>query len=134
MISFQTRLPFFDFGISAGFPSPATDLIQESLNLETFLIKNPVATYFIRVIGDSMIEAGIQPDSLLVVDRSVRPQSGDIVVASIDGEFTVKRYTKTKTGIIFLRPENKLYKPIVVPKDADFILWGVVTSVITKFK
>ncbi|MBF0532214.1 MAG: translesion error-prone DNA polymerase V autoproteolytic subunit [Candidatus Omnitrophica bacterium] len=125
-------LPLFVSPVAAGFPSPADDYIDKSLDLNEHLIQRPAATFFVRVEGDSMINAGIMPGSLLIVDRSVTPANGSIIVAILDGEFTVKRYKKTKDEII-LSPENPRYEPVVIKEGRDFEVWGVVQHVIQSF-
>jgi DNA polymerase V len=115
--------------VSAGFPSPGTDYLEGKLDLNEHLIKNPPATFFVRVSGDSMIGAGIHPEDILVVDRSEDPKSGKIVIAVINGELTVKRLKQSREGIQLL-PENPEYSPIAITEDMDFQVWGVVTFVI----
>lgn len=122
---------YFDTGISAGFPSPADDFMQQSLSLDSELIKNKEATFFARVTGQSMIDAGLNDNDLLVIDRSLSPSHNRIAVCFLDGEFTVKRL-KVKKGEVWLQPENKDYKPIKVTEENDFIIWGIVTNVIKK--
>ena len=116
-------------GISAGFPSPADDFLDTSIDLNKALIKNKDATFYGRVKGDSMIGAGIHDGDLLIIDRSIEPKDGKIAVCFIDGDFTVKRIQITK-DIIWLIAENNNYKPIKVTKDNDFLIWGIVTNVI----
>ena len=118
--------------ISAGFPSPAEDHIDVSLNLNDYLVKHPSSTFYIYVKGDSMIGAGIYDGDLMVVDRSLEPQSNNVIVAVIDGEFTVKRIHKNNKQI-YLLPDNKHYKRILIKKDMDFQIWGVVTHSIHHF-
>lgn len=127
----EHSLPVFDARIQAGFPSPAEDEYADSLNLQEFLTPHPDTTFFLRVEGDSMIEAGIFSGDMLVVDRSLGVKQDDVVVAIIDGEFTVKRYQKHPDGIYFL-PENSEYSPIVIQPDSEIEceIWGVVTYVI----
>lgn len=117
--------------VSAGFPSPSTDDLECKLDLNEHLIKNPPATFFVRVSGDSMIGAGIHPDDLLVVDRSEDPKSGKIIIAVINGELTVKRLHQSRAGVQLL-PENSSYLPIQITPEMDFHIWGVVTYVIHK--
>lgn len=117
--------------VPAGFPSPATDYIEGSLDLNEYLVAHPASTFFVRVDGYSMIKAGIFPDDLLVVDRSLEPISGKIVVAVYDGELTVKRL-KIKHERYWLIPESDDYAPICIREDADFQVWGVVSWVIHK--
>ena len=125
----QFNLPMFLESVSAGFPSPADDYLEAKLDLNELLIKNPSATFFVRVTGDSMIKAGIYSGDILVVDRSLDPKDGSIVIAVINGELTVKRLSY-KQGNIFLVPENKFYNPIQITEEMNFEVWGVVRSVI----
>ena len=122
--------PLYSNQIQAGFPSPAEDDVPfEPYDLGAKLIPNPASTFFIRVTGESMRDAGIFPDDVLIVDRSLEANNGDVVVAAINGEFTVKRLFRTKKRVE-LRPENSKFRPIVVTTDMDFIVWGVVKTVI----
>lgn len=123
------QLPLYSNKVSAGFPSPADDHIEVQLDLNAHLIKNPVSTFFVRVSGESMKDVGIFPNDILIVDRSINPVDGKIVIAAIDGELTVKRL-KRKNGILYLMPENKEFKPIVIKEMQDVNIWGVVTNVI----
>lgn len=120
-------VPLFSCGISAGFPSPADDYIESPLNLNEFLILRPSATFMAWVRGDSMIGAGIFNKDLLIIDRSLTPKNRSIVVAHINGEFTLKRLIKSG-GKIYLYPENPKFKPIEVLEDHDFKIWGVVKN------
>ena len=122
---------YFDSGISAGFPSPADDFKEERLSLDRELIKNKEATFFARVSGQSMIGAGLDDNDLLVIDRSLEPAHNKIAVCFLDGEFTVKRLRVERDGI-WLQPENEKYQPIKITKENDFVIWGIVTSVIKK--
>ena len=116
--------------IPAGFPSPAADFIQEEIDFTSLLMPHPSSTYVIRVQGDSMIEAFIPNNSLLVVDKSIKPLNNRIVVAAVNGEFTIKRFIKNSSGIR-LMPANPKYKPMPITEDMDFIVWGTVTRIIT---
>jgi DNA polymerase V len=129
----RTRLevPLFTAGISAGFPSPADDFIDRKLDLNEFLIAHPAATFFVRVEGTSMIDAGIHPGDILIVDRAVEPRPGSVVIAVVDGEFTVKRY-HCADGRCFLLAENPRFSPIEVTEDMAAEVWGVVSYVIHK--
>jgi DNA polymerase V len=129
--STKCERPLFMVPVSAGFPSPAEDYIEGKLDLNKHLIKHPAATFFVRVTGDSMIDAGIHPGDILIVDRAIEAVNKKVVVAVLDGELTVKRIRHTKSGLI-LSPENENYSPIAIDKDAAFEIWGVVTSVIHK--
>jgi DNA polymerase V len=125
-------LPFADMGLSAGFPSPAQDFLDMSIDLNAELIKNPTATFYGRVKGHSMRDAGINDGDLLIIDRSLEPTTGKIAVCFIDGEFTVKRIKIEKNGL-WLMPANENYKPIKVSEENDFIVWGIVVHVIKSF-
>ncbi len=118
-------------GISAGFPSPAGDFKQERISLDTELIKNKEATFFARVSGESMINAGLEDGDLIVIDRSIEPANNKIAVCFVEGEFTVKRLI-VKKDRIWLKPENSSYKPIEVKDEDRLIIWGIVTNVIKK--
>jgi DNA polymerase V len=124
-------IPYFVSGVAAGFPSPAEDYMEKPLDLNELVIKHPFATFFVRVEGDSMKNAGIFSDDILVVDRSLEAQNGKIIVALLNGEFTVKRLLKTAQGIT-LCPENESFSPIKVTPESEFQVWGVVTYVIHK--
>lgn len=123
------ELPLISTGISAGFPSPALDFVDLTIDLNRHLIKHPSATFYGRVKGDSMKEAGIGDGDLLVIDKSIEPCDGKIAVCYIDGEFTLKRIVFDKEGL-WLMPENKKYKPIKIEEHNDLQIWGVVTHVI----
>lgn len=116
-------------GISAGFPSPALDFVDLSIDLNRHLIKHPSATFYGRVKGDSLINAGISNGDLLIIDRSIEPANGKIAVCYIDGEFTAKRIQISRNEV-WLIPENEAYQPIRVTEDNDFMIWGIVTHVI----
>ena len=118
-------------GISAGFPSPAGDFKQERISLDKELIKNKEATFFARVSGESMVNAGLEDGDLIVIDRSLEPTNNKIAVCFIDGEFTVKRL-QVKKNKIWLNPENTNYKAIEVKENNELIIWGIVTNVIKK--
>jgi len=118
-------------GISAGFPSPAGDFKQDRISLDRELIKNKEATFFARVNGQSMIDAGLEDNDLLVIDRSLEPSNNKIAVCLIDGEFTVKRLRVEKERI-WLQPENPSYSSIDVTEENQLIIWGIVTNVIKK--
>ncbi|WKB82516.1 translesion error-prone DNA polymerase V autoproteolytic subunit [Cellulophaga lytica] len=122
---------FIDTGISAGFPSPADDFKENRISLDKELIKNPEATFFARVSGESMIGAGLENNDLLVIDRSLEPAHNKIAVCYLDGEFTIKRL-KVVNNIVWLQPENPKYKPIQITEENNFIIWGIVTNVIKK--
>ena len=123
------NLPLYSCKISAGFPSPADDHLEKNLDLNSYLIKNPTATFFVRVNGDSMINAGIHDNDILIVDRSLKPTHGKIVIAVVDGQMTVKRLYK-QSGKLFLIPENKNFKPIEITENMSMEIWGVVNTAI----
>ena len=133
-ISIKTELnvPVVTSGISAGFPSPAMDFIDVSIDLNKQLIKHPSSTFYGRVKGYSMKDAGIYDDDLLIIDKSLTPKNNQIAVCYIDGDFTIKRIS-VNDGFCWLLPENKAYKPIKITEDNDFQIWGVVTHVIKSF-
>ena len=120
--------------IKAGFPSPAEDYMRESLDFNRDLIKHPEATFYGRVDGDSMMDAGISDGDIAVIDRALEPSDGDIIVAYINNEFTIKYLDlkHKKDGYIELRPANKNYKPIRIDEYDDFEVWGVVVWIIKK--
>ena len=121
--------------VVAGFPSPAEQYMEPPLDLNELLVRRPAATYFVRVSGDSMIGAGINDGDLLVVDRSLRPADGDIIIACVDGEFTVKRYREEGTGKrqIRLEPANPKYKAIVLKSGQELDYFGKVTACVHRF-
>lgn len=124
------KLPFYIGKIPAGFPSPAEDYVTESLDLNEYLIKHPAATFLVRATGNSMVEAGIFENDILIVDRSIMPTPGKIVIAAIDGQLTVKRFNKQKDGKCILLPANSDYKPIEVNDENQLYIWGVVVHII----
>jgi len=128
-LSTKYRQSFFEAVVPAGFPSPAADYEEDRLDLNRYLIKNPAATFFVRVTGYSMVGAGIYSGDLLVVDRSLEPRDKSVVIAVIDGELTVKRIRIRKKKIT-LEPENEDYPVRQIDGDTDFQVWGIVTSVI----
>ncbi|MFH7325878.1 LexA family protein [Desulfurivibrio sp. C05AmB] len=125
----ELKRPLFAGGVSAGFPSPADDYIDSRLDLNDFLVKHAAATFFVRVAGDSMIGAGIHDGDILVVDRSLEPVSGKVVIAVVNGELTVKRLQQ-ENGLVRLVAENPNYPPIELTEETAGEIWGVVTSVI----
>ena len=116
-------------GISAGFPSPADDFKEIRISLDKELVKNTESTFYARVSGDSMKDAGLSNGDLIIIDRSLHPENNKIGVCFLDGEFTVKRIIIEQNNI-YLKPENKNYKKIKVNKEDEFIIWGIVTYVI----
>ncbi len=130
--STELELPFVDTGISAGFPSPADDFIELTIDLNKFLVKHKDTTFFARVKGHSMKNAGIYDGDLLVIDKSLAPQDGKIAICQIDGEFTVKRI-KIEKEIVWLIAENEEYKPIKVTPENELMIWGIVIHSIKSF-
>jgi len=122
-------IPLFGCKISAGFVSPADDHLEKYIDLNELLIHRPAATFMLRVEGDSMIGAGIHDGDLLIVDKSVTPVDGSIVIAVVDGGMTVKRLKKTPDKVL-LMPENKAYSPIEITEDVDMSIWGCVRHVV----
>ncbi len=123
------NIPLFNSKVAAGFPSPADDYIEKTLDLNDLLIQKPAATFFVRAEGESMLGAGIHPNDILVVDRSLEPLVGKVVICALNGELTVKRLKSIGNEII-LGAENPAYSDIRVQKDIDLVIWGVVTNVI----
>ena len=127
-LSSELELLFADQGIRAGFPSPAQDYMSESIDLNQELIRHPATTFYARAVGDSMKGCGIDDGDLLVIDKAISPQDGDIVVAYIDGEFTLKKVRLEPDGsCLWLIPANDEYPPIKITEENDFIIWGVLT-------
>lgn len=118
-------IPYADGGIHAGFPSPAQDYLETSIDLNKELIRHPASTFFGRVSGDSMIDAGVNDGDILIIDKSLPPQNGDMAVCFIDGEFTLK-YVKISRGTVWLMPANPSYQPIKITSANNFIIWGIV--------
>lgn len=126
-------------GIHAGFPSPAQDYMNKCIDLNRELVRHPAATFYGRVVGDSMVEAGVEEGDVLVIDKSLEPQEGDMAVCFLDGEFALKRVSFTDPSGrgekgLWLLPANPKYSPIRVGEEASFTVWGVVTYVIHKVK
>lgn len=128
----KTCFDLYACRVDAGFPSPADDHIERSLDLNEYLIHHPVATFFVRVNGDSMINVGIHHQDILVVDRSLEPKDGSIIIAVLNGELTVKTL-EYRNKCPFLVPANPAYQPIQIIPEMAFSIWGVVTSVIHQF-
>ena len=122
----STRLFPLYSSVAAGFPSPAEDHMESSLDLNQHLIKHPSATFYVYARGDSMVSAGISDGDMLIVDRSLEAKNDSIVVAIINGEFTVKGISKVN-GHLYLMPHNTSYNPIKITEEMDFEIWGVVT-------
>ncbi len=129
----ELSIPIFTSRVQAGFPSPADDHLEDVLDLNTHLIHHKEATFFVKAQGDSMLGAGIQQGDILIVDKSLSAKSGKIVIAVVDGEFTVKRLHKYK-GNITLKAENPDFEDIKIGGTDELIIWGVVTSVIHQYE
>lgn len=127
------ELPMAASGVAAGFPSPADDAPVHSLDLNRLVVRNPSSTFFVRVAGDSMRDAGIDDGDLLAVDKSLEAEDGTIAVCFLDGEFTLKR-VRIERGRLLLIPANARYRPIEVSPEEEFAVWGVVTFVIKKLR
>lgn len=124
-------IPLYSSKVQAGFPSPADDYIERYLDLNTEYIKHPAATFLVKAAGESMIDAGIFNGDVLLVDKSLTPEDGSIVIAALNGELTVKRLSR-KAGRVQLLPANVKFKPIDITEDLDVVIWGVVTLVLHK--
>lgn len=132
-LSTELDLPFATEGIRAGFPSPAQDYMTDSIDLNKELVLHPATTFYARAVGNSMTGFGISEGDLLVIDKSIEPVDGDIVVAFIDGEFTLKKIMKDENECnLWLVPGNEDYPPIKITEENDFIVWGVLTYNIKK--
>ena len=127
-----TLIPFVLSQVSAGFPSPADDYVETSIDLNRELVRHSFATFYVRASGDSMIDAGIRPNATLIVDRAIETKSGDIVVARIGDEMCVKELLIDDEGKVFLMPKNTSYKPILIDENMDFEIWGKVVCSINK--
>lgn len=123
------QLPLYSSKITAGQPGMIDDPIETLIDLNEHLIKNPLATFLVKATGKSMIDAGINENDILIVDRIIQPTHGKIIIAAIDGQLTVKRLHK-KNNELILFPENKAFKPIKISEENEFLIWGVVTNVI----
>ena len=132
MVDKRFNLPLLGDSVSAGFPSPADDYTEQNIDLNEHLIKNPFSTFFLRVKGDSMINSGIQNHDLIIVDKSLTAMPGNIVIAMIDGEFTVKRLEK-KNDELYLKSENDNYPDFNFKNHNEIQIWGVVIYSIHNF-
>ena len=126
-----SAIPLFSDSVQAGFPSPAEDHMEMDLNLNDHLVHNPSATFCVKAIGESMKDAGIKSGDIMIVDKSLEPKNRSIVLAVIDGEFTVKRVNMNENEL-YLIPENSNFSPIKITQEMDFQVWGVVTYIIHK--
>lgn len=139
VVSAETMPGMAQSEIHAGFPSPASDYMTRAIDLNKELVRHPAATFYGRVVGDSMIDAGVNEGDILVIDKSLEPRSGDMAVCFIDGEFTLK-YLQFDAGkascktAVRLVPANERYPVIEVGEGSDFIIWGIVTYVIKKVR
>ncbi len=124
-------IPLYDYSVSAGFPSPADDHLEKNLDLNEYLIKNPVSTFFVRVEGESMIGSGINSNDILIVDRSLEVSNGKIIIAVVYGELTVKRLRFSRNEI-WLDADNEKFDSIQVTEEMNFHVWGIATNVIHK--
>lgn len=127
----ELDLDFADAGIHAGFPSPAQDYMETGLDLNKALVRHKASTFYGRVVGDSMRDAGIDEGDIIVIDKSIEARSGDLVVCYIEGEFAIK-FLKMEAGKLLLYPANENYAPIEVTNADSFRVWGVVTYTIKK--
>lgn len=127
----ELQLPIADEGIKAGFPSPAQDFMDRAIDLNKELVRHPASTFYGRVRGDSMIDAGVYDGDILIIDKSLEPHDGDMAVCYIDGEFTIK-HIRIEKEVVWLVPANSSYEPIKVTKDNEFLIWGIVTYSIKK--
>jgi DNA polymerase V len=131
-ITTRVELPFYDVGIQAGFPSPADDFIELSIDINKEYIKNRDFTFFAKVKGHSMKNVGIFDGDLLIIDKSIEPQDNKIAICQVDGDFTVKRI-KIDNDTVWLIAENEAYDPIKVTSDNELMIWGIVVASIKKF-
>jgi SOS response UmuD protein. Serine peptidase. MEROPS family S24 len=127
-LSHVEAFPLFSDLVSCGFPSPAQDYVERRIDLNGLMIQHPSATYFVKSAGDSMVDAGIGEGDLLVVDSSLRAVHGSIVIAAVDGEFTVKRLQLHP--IVMLKAENRAYAPIIIGSEDNLEIFGVVTYIV----
>ncbi|MCE2951918.1 MAG: LexA family protein [Alphaproteobacteria bacterium] len=126
-------LPLVLSSVRAGFPSMVEGELEGALDLHDLLITHPAATFYVRVEGDSMVGAGIFPGDMVIVDRALEARNGDLIIAVLDGELTLKRFIKQKNQVC-LRAENPDYPDIQIPPNKDFMIWGVVSGCVKKFR
>lgn len=129
--SAEIAIPFFDVGVAAGSPSYVQEYFPDTINISAEMVKNPKATFCVRVSGQSMVGAGIDNGDLLIVDKEIQARDGQIILAVINGDYTVKRL-KRENGVLFLMPENPDFEPLRITQFMDFRIWGVVTGLIKK--
>ncbi|MCY7331850.1 MAG: translesion error-prone DNA polymerase V autoproteolytic subunit [Pseudanabaena sp. CAN_BIN31] len=122
-------IPLYMNPVAAGFPAPTEDYVEDRIDLNSHLVKHPESTFLVKVVGESMQDAGIHPRDLLVVDRDIEAVSGKVVIAVVNGELTVKRLLKEQNKL-WLMPENPNFQPIEIDENVEFHIWGVVTNVI----
>jgi DNA polymerase V len=127
----EMQIPLFTAKVPAGFPSPAQEYLGDTFDLNDYLIKDKSSTFFAKVEGDSMIDAGIFEDDIVVVDKSKKPKHNDIVIAAVDNDFTLKRLS-IKNGIKLI-PANKNYQDIVLKGESELLIWGVVIALARRF-
>lgn len=127
----RLEIPIAVESVHAGFPSPAQDYMEDGIDLNKELVRHPASTFYARVAGNSMKDAGINPGDILVVDKLLEPKEGDIAVCFIDGEYTLK-YIRFEKDAIWLDPANENYPSIKITEDNHFIIWGIVTFTIQK--
>ena len=132
LASERLKIPLLSDSISAGFPSPADDYTEENIDLNEHLISNPFSTFFLRVKGHSMVNAGIKDNDLIIVDKSLRAKTGNIIIAMVDGEFTIKRLS-IKNNELYLKAENPNYPDFRFKNHIDIQIWGVVIYSIHSF-
>lgn len=127
--------PFADEGIKAGFPSPAQDYMEERIDLNRIVVRSPETTFYARVSGSSLRDAGILDGDLVVIDKSLAPRDGDYIAACVDGEFTLKQFRRREgEDCAWLVPANPAYKPIRVDADSHFLVWGVLTYCVHRLR
>mgnify|MGYP001116369876 CR=1 FL=1 len=125
------EIPYFEVGVQAGEPTYVSEFFENTINISQELVKNPKATFCVRVNGQSMMGAGIDSGDLLIVDKEREAQNNQIILAVINGDYTVKRLL-IKNGVTYLKPENDAFEPLLITQFMDFRIWGVVTGVIKK--
>ncbi len=129
----RLEIPLFSSSVAAGYPSPAEDHVEDTLDLNEYMVQRPDSTFMLRVEGESMKNAGIMPNDILVVDRSLKATHKKIVIAAIDGELTVKRLYH-RGGLVKLQPENPAYPEIELESEADLVIWGIVIGSFRRFQ
>jgi DNA polymerase V len=127
----RSPVPIYTSQVSCGFPNPAADFCEERIDISDYLIPNPISTFLVRAKGNSMEGSRIFDNSLLIIDRSIKPANGSICLCVFNSEFTVKRFSKTSSGIQLLASNNR-YEPITITPDMDFEIWGVITQVVSR--